>query len=549
MTIHAFGVFDSVPSVRHGGGGITAYAILQALRQEGHRVSVAVAPESFPTMAGNRDENIADLRRSGIAVFDLASAELPVGVPLKPEIAARRIGELAASLSPDVAFAYHWEAINLMALIPPSVPRLGAVGDPYHLPFLLRRGFSQKYLSDEERVGIDLSPVAEARYVETAVRQMATLLNHCQSAGAFAAHHAAMLAESGAPHCRYFRTPVPDPLVPGRPAPPKAERFKILHIGHLKGIATLTGVELLAEHVLPALNALLPPGSFEIHIVGGYPEAVPGNLRRALDHPAVVFRGHITPPDEEFLTSHLTIVPTPVDLGIRVRILTAFSFGCPVVAHPANAQGIPELVDGENCLLGHDGPSLAAHCAAIFHDAGLRERLERASRQTYERLFSLDTAGKSIADEMVALAARRGGQTASQPAQTQAQPQTLTIDQALTLAEQRRGAGLLNEAEMVYRSILRAQPSHALSLHGLGQTFLKAGRPAESIEVLSHALLLAPSLLDAYVALGSAFEARGNRDAARAAYLRALAVKADFAPASERLAALSAPAPTPSAGA
>lgn len=528
--IHAFGVFDSVPSTRHGGGGITAYSMLQALRAEGHRVSVAVTPESYPTMAGSRDDNIADLRRSGIDVFDLASSDLPIGVPLKVEVAARRIAEHAASLSPDVAFAYHWEAINLMGRIPSSVPRLGAVGDPYHLPSLIRRKFNQKYLSDEERAGMQLDPADEARFVETAMRQMTALLNQCQTAGAFAAHHAAMLAENGASHCRYFRTPVPDPLLPGHAFPPKAGRFKILHIGHLKGIATLTGVELLAEHVLPALDALLPPDSFEIHIVGGYAEAVPENLRRALDHPAIVFRGHITPPDEEFLTSHLLIVPTPVELGIRVRIITAFSFGCAVVAHPANALGIPELVHGENCLLGEDGRSLATQCAAIFHDPALRMRLERGGRRTYEDAFSIGAAGKHLVDEMVAL-------SRSRPVSS-SQPQTLTLDQAFALAARHRDAGKLGEAEMVYRSILRAQPTHAPSLHGLAELFLKAGRPQDSIEMLSHALLLAPGLIDAYVTLGQAYEVRGNRDAARAAYLRALGMKADFAPARARLDAL-----------
>lgn len=541
MTIHALGIFDFVPNLRHGGGGITAYSMLMALVREGHRVSAVVAPDAFPTMAGGRDENIAELRRHGIEVFDLASPELPVGVPLKVEPAARRIGEIARSISPDVCFAYHWDAINLMALIPPSVPRFGAVGDPFHLPFLIRRRFSQKYMSDEERVGLDLDPAGEARYIETSVGQMATLLNRCQSAGAFAAHHAAMLAENGAPHCRYLRTPVPDPLVPGRPLPPKADRFKILHIGHLKGIATLTGVEMLAERTLPALEALLPPGSFEIHIVGGFPEAVPENLRHALAHPAVVFRGHVTPPDEEFLTSHLTIVPTPVDLGIRVRILTAFSFGCAVVAHPANACGIPELVHGENCLLGDDGPSLAAHCAAMFHDPALRKRLERASRATYERFFSLDTAGKAIADDIAALATQRTG-APLQPHPDRSQPpapQTLTLDQALALAGRLRAEGQAAQAEMVYRSILKAQPGHAPSLFGLGELLLGGGKAGEAIETFSHALLAAPGLLDAYLGLGSAFEARGNSEAARAAYRRALALKEDFSPARERLARLS----------
>ena len=35
--------------------------------------------------------------------------------------------------------------------------------------------------------------------------------------------------------------------------------------------------------------------------------------------------------------------------GIRVRVVTAWSFVRPIVAHRANAAGIPEMQDGENC--------------------------------------------------------------------------------------------------------------------------------------------------------------------------------------------------------
>ena len=81
-------------------------------------------------------------------------------------------------------------------------------------------------------------------------------------------------------------------------------------IGHLRGIATISGLQIFAESILPALTRELGPDGFEVHVVGGYdPPAAAGN---AFDHPAVVRRGQIEPPDDEFLAADVLLVPTPL---------------------------------------------------------------------------------------------------------------------------------------------------------------------------------------------------------------------------------------------
>lgn len=177
-----------------------------------------------------------------------------------------------------------------------------------------------------------------------------------------------------------------------------------MHIGHLQGIATLAGVELLANEVLPQLKKSLPPDSFEIHLVGGFFETMPAELQAAMRDPHVRIRGQVTPADEEFLSSNVVLVPTPIDLGIRVRILTAFSFGSCVVAHTSNAKGIPELKDGANALLAADGKGLALACKRIFEDAGLEEEMGRGARATYLSSFSLEAAGGRLCEVMDQLA-------------------------------------------------------------------------------------------------------------------------------------------------
>ena len=93
------------------------------------------------------------------------------------------------------------------------------------------------------------------------------------------------------------------------------------------------------------------------------------------------------------------MVPTNIPLGIRVRIITAWSFGCPVVAHRANASGIPEMQDGENSLLADTDTQLADGVSSVLRDDALRKRLSLGGRDTFEQDFFESVAGQAIVDE------------------------------------------------------------------------------------------------------------------------------------------------------
>jgi glycosyltransferase involved in cell wall biosynthesis len=100
------------------------------------------------------------------------------------------------------------------------------------------------------------------------------------------------------------------------------------------------------------------------------------------------------------------LVSTPVETGPRVRILSAFSYGCCVVAHEANRLGIPQLVHEENVLLS-DTAGLARETLRALADPELRARLGRRGRELYESDFTPEQAGTTIVQELERLAARR----------------------------------------------------------------------------------------------------------------------------------------------
>lgn len=311
--------------------------------------------------------------------------------------------ERLEKLRPDALLLYHWDALAATWGVNRWL-KVGLVGDPVHLPSLFRREFRNDVASNKfGRVkGWLYQRLLESRQTSA----MVNMLDECQVAGAFAAHHAQMLRHWGVKHCRYFRSPVPDPdkcYEKGR-----SRKLRVLHIGHLQGIATLTGIKVLVEEIVPRLEKALTTEGFEVHVVGGMLEAVPDTLLRKLMHPVIKLRGQVTPADEEFRAADILIVPTPIELGIRVRIISGFSHGCAIVAHRANCAGIPELKDGENCLLGENGVELAAACLRLREDPVLVKKIADGARATFERHFSPATAGRAIAaavDEVLTVGA------------------------------------------------------------------------------------------------------------------------------------------------
>jgi glycosyltransferase involved in cell wall biosynthesis len=206
----------------------------------------------------------------------------------------------------------------------------------------------------------------------------------------------------------YVRSPIMDSVGSDwrrlRDAQPANPRPRILLIGHLRGVATISGLHVFVDDVLPKLTEALGPTGFDARIVGAHDP--PASIAGALEaHPAVHLVGHVEPPDEEFLRADVMLVSTPVETGPRVRILSAFSCGCCVVAHEANRLGIPQLAHEDNVLLA-DTPGLARETLRALADPELRERLGTRGRELYEAEFTPEHAGARIVDELQRIAGR-----------------------------------------------------------------------------------------------------------------------------------------------
>jgi glycosyltransferase involved in cell wall biosynthesis len=182
---------------------------------------------------------------------------------------------------------------------------------------------------------------------------------------------------------------------------------KVSVIGQTQGVATFWGIRFMAEEVMRLFDDIHKRMPFELHVIGG--GKIPEPLAKMIAQPYVKIRGYVDDIAGEFLSSDVFFVPTPITLGFRTRIAEAYSYGCCVVAHRANAAGMPEMESGVNCLLGSDATSLAEGVRVCLADRQLANRLGSEARKVYESKLRGELIGNAMiqALEQVAVAAKK----------------------------------------------------------------------------------------------------------------------------------------------
>jgi len=405
-------IAGGVPNPVSGGGALTAYTVVRRLLDDGRRVTVFVLhdPVYYDPAGADMTSRTAHLLELGAEVVPIASgaasavngadrglrsrvrrAVSPQLADLGPHVVdASHVAAAVDDAGCDAVFVYHFEALAASRGI--RAPRVAGVGDPSHLPVYYRW---RESLPSREALRQSLRVQAVMRGQP---KVMVELLEECSAYGAFAAHHAAWLRARGARRCEYYRTPVPDLGGPDAGRRRIAgEPLRILLLGHLRGIVTLNGLSVFGE-ALPVLDRELGPDGFVVDVVGGYEP--PQGFESVLHHPAVRRHGHAEDADAWLKSTDVLVVPTSIPLGVRVRIITAFSAGTPVVTHTANALGIPELEDRVNALVRRSPAEIAAGIVEIARDPALSERLRRGARATYERCFQPSVAAQAIVDRL-----------------------------------------------------------------------------------------------------------------------------------------------------
>jgi len=198
------------------------------------------------------------------------------------------------------------------------------------------------------------------------------------------------------PHC------MPGPEDPGavNQEPEHADSYRLLIMGSLKGATSRLGFEYLLDQLLPRLRAVCGSLDRPIRIrIVGHGEML-ASLRTRLMLQSEVEFGPFASTREaierEYATCHAVLVPIPVKVGFRTRIAEAFAYGKCVIAHSANCQGMPEVVDQVNAMCAEDPGELAQRIITVLGDRTLRQILGNSARQTFLNHYSLEAMKRSV---------------------------------------------------------------------------------------------------------------------------------------------------------
>jgi glycosyltransferase involved in cell wall biosynthesis len=367
---------DQYPPAPTDGGfssaSVIRWGLVQGLRSCGVDVGFYVARPSAPGKRSNRADIVAALGNERLW-FDR-----PGPAPSTESVAA--LEAALAAFRPDAILVYGYtplrlvrattyaDLVGVMSIDLEFRPKLHKLAH-----FLRAGGPLTKLKAVKSAPGI----------LSTAVVTRARVLRDYPLAD-FVINHAANHADWHRRKHGRATLYAPNPMVAvaeAFPEPVTSTPPRFMLFGGLAGTATLTGLEWFAKGVYPLLERDVQAGRLEIHIAGRRRLLTP--LDRLMK--AVIWRGYIEDLMAEMRQTTALLVPTPIRLGFRTRILDAFRHGVAVIAHEANAAGMPELENGRNALLAANPRDFAEAVLALAADPGEARRLARAAFDDFSR--------------------------------------------------------------------------------------------------------------------------------------------------------------------
>lgn len=387
----------ALPYPPMNGHRLRTWAMLRALAEDGHRVTLVSFAE--------RDEMPAGLRslREVCAAVDLVPTPL---VAERRAIEALRRGLALASTRPFGVWKFRspelreslerrlaqqsfdlvicdgiYNMQNLPARL--SVPLLLNKDDVAHL--IVRR-----YLALEPSALRRLYGALEARKVEGWER---ATIRRARAVLACSELDRALLSEL-CPTASI--SVVPNAVDTDHYAPRGgAEPATVLFQGGMDWYPNRDAVRYFVAEILPELRRLAPGSRFRV--AGRSPSE---EFRRQFAAvPGVEFTGTVRDMRDEIARAAVCVVPLRIGSGTRLKILEAGAMAKPIVSTTLGAEGL-DLVPGEEIVLADQPRAFAGAVAALLGDEARRAELGHAAHLRVAKQHSLAVFQASLRDAL-----------------------------------------------------------------------------------------------------------------------------------------------------
>jgi hypothetical protein len=280
--------------------------------------------------------------------------------------------DIVAQLQPDLIWAEH--------RVPAMLARRAATGTP-----IVYSHHDWEWLLGQQRFEGQQDTLSRAQRLRRRFGIWQTKRAECATVSGVAACVSGSITETaefktlGARHAAYLPTTYEPVSLLARYD--DAEPVRVVHLGGMQGTRNQTSVQRFldlawgpscAEH--PAAPQLWQVGSMK---------GASDEILAALQQAQAVCTGFVPDLGEVLRPGDIHVVPWEWPTGTRTRIPVALNHGQALVSTRAAAVCLPELKDGENCLLAADLPELGQAIGALLNDPARRRQLAAAGRATF----------------------------------------------------------------------------------------------------------------------------------------------------------------------
>jgi glycosyltransferase involved in cell wall biosynthesis len=181
--------------------------------------------------------------------------------------------------------------------------------------------------------------------------------------------------------------PPPDELCSGR------DNAALIYFGGTARPANRQGLEVFLREIYPQVKKAVPQVTFAVR-----GEAPPRGLRRLMRRDSsITFKPTAADLSGELTRATAAVVPLWVGSGIKIKILTALSYGLPVVTTPVGAEGIPAR-DGAEIAVAETPEDFARAVVKLLTDGERWSELSAGGRRFAERESSPAARDAGIAE-------------------------------------------------------------------------------------------------------------------------------------------------------